>query len=163
MSDRNAPCPLSGASNRSLLQQIKLPSPAATAYRMVYARLNNQPHLLTMKTTKSLPTAFRKKMIVRPSGLGRTATWPKTNEGTVVRTSKGSIFVQWHETCVEDEMQPAELNDTGRINTEVPTGIKVLECNSSVAVRRSAASSAETAGWIGVIQKAGRESRGETC
>lgn len=80
----------------------------------------------TMKTPNSSTPLFRKKMIVRPSGHGRTASWPKSDEGTVVRVSKRSVFVQWHGTCVEDQMEPSELADTGRINAEITSGIKVL-------------------------------------
>ncbi len=65
-------------------------------------------------------------MIVRVSGKGRTASWPKTDEGTVVRVSKGSVFVQWHNSCVEDQMSPGELVFTGRMNSKIPSGIKSL-------------------------------------
>ncbi len=85
-----------------------------------------------MNPRKPLQTVFRKQMTVRPSGHGRTATWPKSDEGTVVRVSKGSIFVQWHGTCVEDQMEPDELIATGRMNSEIPSGIATLNMKDAV-------------------------------
>ncbi len=48
--------------------------------------------------------------VVKPSGKGRTSTW----EGMVgpvvrVRVEGTSVFVQWHDCAVEDEMDAGEL------------------------------------------------------
>ena len=49
---------------------------------------------------------------VKPSGKGRTVDWPE-NLGTVTRVTKASVFVQWHDCAVEDEMNFDELVSTG--------------------------------------------------
>lgn len=45
-----------------------------------------------------------------PSGVGRTATWPKT-PGTVTRVTRRSVFVYWDGTHFEDEMLPDEVSE----------------------------------------------------
>lgn len=43
-------------------------------------------------------------------GLGRgRRSWPSRPVGTVTAVRGGSVFVKWHNTCVEDEMAPEEL------------------------------------------------------
>lgn len=43
-------------------------------------------------------------------GLGRGgAIWKNKPVGTVTSAGKGSVFVQWDDCCVEDEMNPADL------------------------------------------------------
>ena len=50
----------------------------------------------------------RKGSIVTVTGEGRTRTWGNAT-GTVTRTTRRSVFVAWHGTCVEDEMDWAEV------------------------------------------------------
>jgi len=68
---------------------------------------------------------FRIKEIVKPSGKGRTADWPE-QVGTVTRVTAGSLFVQWHDCAVEDEMDFDELVSTGAFNDIVPVVFAVL-------------------------------------
>jgi hypothetical protein len=72
------------------------------------------------------------KDIVKPSGIGRTRTWNDELAGTIRDIDKktGSVFVIWHGTCVEDEMEPDELTKVGE-NTEIPPTWKVLKVNVS--------------------------------
>ncbi len=79
--------------------------------------------------------SFRTLLIVRPSGSGRTKDWLKTNEGTVSRVSKTSVFVRWHGTCFEEEMGPEELISTGKANSDIPHSI----CDVVTLFRRVAA------------------------
>jgi hypothetical protein len=41
--------------------------------------------------------------VVKPSGRGRAASWDGML-GTVTRVEGTSVFVQWHESAVEDEV-----------------------------------------------------------
>jgi hypothetical protein len=41
-------------------------------------------------------------------GRGRTE-WNPPATGTVVRIESGSVFVAWDDTCVEDQMDPTDL------------------------------------------------------
>jgi hypothetical protein len=63
--------------------------------------------------------------IVKPSGKGRTATW-EGMVGTVTRVEGTSVFVQWHNVAVEDELDSDELVSTGTFNTKVPHHARVL-------------------------------------
>jgi hypothetical protein len=62
---------------------------------------------------------FRIKEIVKPSGRGRTADWSK-HIGTVTKVIAESVFVQWHDCAVEDEMNFDEIVSTGTFNVIVP-------------------------------------------
>ena len=62
---------------------------------------------------------FRIKEIVKPSGKGRTADWPEF-PGTVTKVTAESVFVQWRDCAVEDEMNFDELVFTGTFNEIVP-------------------------------------------
>ena len=64
--------------------------------------------------------------IVTPSGRGRTAT-SENMAGTVTRVSEGSVFVQWHNCAVEDELDYEELVSTGTFNKTVPHHARVLD------------------------------------
>ena len=68
---------------------------------------------------------LRIKEIVNPSGKGRTADWPK-HAGTVTRVTAESVFVQWHDWAVEDEMSFDELVSTGTFNDIVPVVVAEL-------------------------------------
>ena len=68
---------------------------------------------------------FRVKEIVKTSGKGRTADWPE-QVGTVTGVTAGSVFVQWHDCAVEDEMDYSELVSTGAFNDAVPVVFAVL-------------------------------------
>ena len=68
---------------------------------------------------------FRIKEIVKTSGKGRTADWPE-QVGTVTMVTAGSVFVQWHDCAVEDEMSFGELVSTGAFNDIVPVVFAVL-------------------------------------
>lgn len=68
---------------------------------------------------------FRIKEIVKPSGKGRTADWPE-HLGTVARVTKESVFVQWHDCAVEDEMNFDELVSTGAFDVNVPAVVAEL-------------------------------------
>jgi hypothetical protein len=62
---------------------------------------------------------FRVKEIVKPSGKGRTAEWPE-HLGTVTRVTAVSVFVQWYDYAIEDEMKFDELISTGTFNDTLP-------------------------------------------
>jgi hypothetical protein len=64
--------------------------------------------------------------IVKPSLEGRTATWHGM-VGTVVRVEGLSIFVQWHNTAVEEELSVDELVSTHTFSTPVPHHARVLD------------------------------------
>ncbi len=64
--------------------------------------------------------------IVKPSGTGRTATWDGM-VGTVVRVERSSVFVQWHNVAVEDELEVEELVSTGTFQKKVPHHARVLD------------------------------------
>jgi hypothetical protein len=53
---------------------------------------------------------FRKGQRVAVSGYGRTARWGQIT-GTVTRATKRSVFVQWDNRIVNDEMRPEELKE----------------------------------------------------
>lgn len=75
------------------------------------------------------------KDIVKPSGFGRTQTWDDKLRGTVRNIEKktDSVFVVWHGTCVEDQMEPDEVIKVGK-NTEIPSPWKVLKVNMRTGV-----------------------------
>ncbi|OFV98870.1 MAG: hypothetical protein A3H28_14995 [Acidobacteria bacterium RIFCSPLOWO2_02_FULL_61_28] len=64
--------------------------------------------------------------VVRPSGTGRTATW-EGMIGTVVRCEGTSVFVQWHNVAVEDELGFEEVVSTGTFQQRVPHHGRVLD------------------------------------
>ena len=64
--------------------------------------------------------------IVKPSGKGRTATW-EGMVGAVVRLDGKSVFVQWHNCAVEDELEVEELVSTGTFQQRVPHHARVLD------------------------------------
>jgi hypothetical protein len=64
--------------------------------------------------------------VVKPSGKGRTASW-EGMVGTVVRVEGASVFVQWHNVAVEDEMEFGELVSTGTFQKSVPHHARVLD------------------------------------
>jgi len=64
--------------------------------------------------------------VVKPSGEGRTATW-EGMVGTVVRIEGASVFVQWHNVAVEDEMGVEELVATGAFQKRVPHHARMLD------------------------------------
>lgn len=64
--------------------------------------------------------------VVRPSGKGRTATW-EGMAGTVTRIDGASVFVQWHNCAVEDELDVEEVVSTGTFQTRVPHHARVLD------------------------------------
>lgn len=63
--------------------------------------------------------------VVKPSGKGRTASWDGM-VGTVARVEGTSVFVQWHNVAVEDEMEFAEVVSTGTFQKRVPHHARVL-------------------------------------
>jgi hypothetical protein len=68
---------------------------------------------------------FQIKEIVKPSGNGRTVDWPETF-GTVTKVTKESIFVHWHDSAVEDEMNFDELVSTGTFADKIPVVVAEL-------------------------------------
>ena len=64
--------------------------------------------------------------IVRPSGKGRTTTW-EGMVGTVTRVTEGSVFVQWHNVAVEDELAFEEVVSTHTFSEKVPHHARVLD------------------------------------
>jgi hypothetical protein len=68
---------------------------------------------------------FQVKGIVKPSGKERTADWPEY-PGTVTKVTAESVFVQWHDCAVEDEMNFDELVSTGTFNDIVPVVVAEL-------------------------------------
>jgi hypothetical protein len=68
---------------------------------------------------------FSIKEIVKPSGKGRTADWPD-NSGVVTRVTQESVFVQWLDCAVEDEMKFDELTSTGTFADKVPIVVAEL-------------------------------------
>jgi len=71
-------------------------------------------------------TQFFVGEVVKPSGKGRTATWDGM-VGTVVRVEGASVFVQWHNVAVEDELGAEELVSTGTFQKRVPHLARVLD------------------------------------
>ena len=69
---------------------------------------------------------FRIKEIVKPSGKGRTTDWP-AQLGTVTKVTTESVFVQWHDCPVEDEMSFDELVSTGTFNDSIPVVVAELQ------------------------------------
>ena len=72
---------------------------------------------------------FQVQDIVKPSGKGRTKTW-RNIKGTVTNVSDHSVFVIWHGTCVEDELDVDEVIKTGR-NTAIPKTYTTLSMNKN--------------------------------
>jgi hypothetical protein len=68
---------------------------------------------------------FRVKEVVRPSGKDRTAGWPR-QAGTVTKVMADSVFVQWDDCAVEDEMTFDELVSTGTFSDIVPVVVAGL-------------------------------------
>ena len=64
--------------------------------------------------------------VVKPSGKGRTATWDGM-VGTVVRVEGTSVFVQWHNVAVEDQLEVEELVSTRTFQQRVPHHTRVLD------------------------------------
>jgi len=68
---------------------------------------------------------FQVKEIVKASGKGRTADWPE-HIGAVTRVTKESVFVQWHNYAVEDEMGFDELISTRTFADNLPVVVAEL-------------------------------------
>jgi hypothetical protein len=64
--------------------------------------------------------------VVKPSGKGRTAT-REGMVGTVTRVDGKSVFVQWHNVAVEDELDSEELVSTGTFQKSVPHHARILD------------------------------------
>lgn len=64
--------------------------------------------------------------VVKPSGTGRTANW-EGMVGTVTRITEASVFVQWHNCAVEDELECEELVSMGTFQKRVPHHARVLD------------------------------------
>jgi hypothetical protein len=64
--------------------------------------------------------------VVKPSGRGRTATW-EGMFGIVTRVTEGSVFVQWHGSAVEDEVDCEEVVSTGTFPKSIPHHARVLD------------------------------------
>lgn len=82
--------------------------------------------------------------VVKPSGKGRTATWDGM-VGTVVRVDGTSIFVQWHNVAVEDELDIGG-SGLGTFQKRVPHHALVLDISDggeSVHVLRGRLGEAE--------------------
>jgi hypothetical protein len=60
------------------------------------------------------------------SGKGRRATWDGM-VGTVVRVEGTSVFVQWHNVAVEDELDFEEVVSTGTFQKRVPHHARILD------------------------------------
>ena len=71
--------------------------------------------------------------IVRPSGAGKTATW-ENMAGTVTRVTEGSVFVQWHNVAVEDELAFEEVVSTQTFNETIPHHARVLDGSDNAEV-----------------------------
>ena len=68
---------------------------------------------------------LRVKEIVKTSAKGRTADWPE-HIGTVTRVTKDSVFVQWQNYAVEDEMSFDELISTRTFVDKLPVVVAEL-------------------------------------
>ncbi len=64
--------------------------------------------------------------VVKPSGKGRTASWDGM-VGTMTRVAGTSVFVQWHNVAVDDELAFDELVSTGTFQKKVPHHVRVLD------------------------------------
>lgn len=64
---------------------------------------------LTMATQ---PTPLKKGDRIKPSGTGRTSSWPSTLRGTVLRVTREAVYVRWDDTSLltEDEMACEEVS-----------------------------------------------------
>jgi hypothetical protein len=58
----------------------------------------------------------------------RDAKWGGKYTGTVVRTAGQSVFVQWDNIAVEDELRNTEVQPLGtRVEGDIPTVIKAVK------------------------------------
>jgi hypothetical protein len=69
---------------------------------------------------------FLVREVVKPSGKGRTATW-EGMVGTVVCVEGASVFVQWHNVAVEDELDCEEVVSTGTFQKSVPHHARIID------------------------------------
>src|SRR5437667_12874403 len=63
--------------------------------------------------------------IVKPSCRGRTASW-EGMVGTVTRVKGTSVFVQWHNVAVEEELDFEEVVSTGTCQKSVRHHTRLL-------------------------------------
>jgi hypothetical protein len=64
--------------------------------------------------------------IVKPSGVGRTATWENIC-GTVTSVGDRSVIVQWHNIAVDEELDCEEVVSTHRFTSQIPHHARVLD------------------------------------
>jgi hypothetical protein len=57
----------------------------------------------------------------------RDRKWGGGYTGTVVNVEGGSVYVQWHGTCVEDQMDPGEIVPAPDVPTPDGNGLRLLE------------------------------------
>lgn len=66
--------------------------------------------------------------------------WQPEHYGTVVRVEDGSVFVQWHGTCVEDQITLADGREHLEV-TDLPNppdnGLRLLTFDSTWTPRRT--------------------------
>lgn len=83
---------------RDLARSLGLPPAATEGDAMISLAMATQP------------TPIRKGDRIKPSGVGRTAAWPSTLRGTVLRVSAGKVYVKWDDTSFEDEVSSEEVS-----------------------------------------------------
>jgi len=65
---------------------------------------------------------------IRKGDRVRDAKWGGKYTGTVVRTAGQSVFVQWDNIAVEDELRKTEVQPLGaRVEGDAPTVIKEVK------------------------------------
>ena len=65
---------------------------------------------------------------IRKGDRVRDAKWGGKYTGTVVRTAGQSVFVQWDNIAVEDELLEAEVTALGtRVEGDIPTVVKAVK------------------------------------
>jgi hypothetical protein len=60
----------------------------------------------------------------------RDRKWGGRYTGTIVNVEGGSIFVQWHGTCVEDELSPADVTLAPEVDNPEGNGLRLMTYRS---------------------------------
>lgn len=60
----------------------------------------------------------------------RDTKWGGRLTGTIVNIEGDSLFVQWHGTCVEDELTAADVTPTPEIDNPKGNGLRLLTFHS---------------------------------
>jgi hypothetical protein len=64
--------------------------------------------------------------MLTPGTVVRDRKWGGQYTGTVTSVRDGSVFVQWHDTCVEDELTPADVEPAPEVPNPPADGLRLL-------------------------------------